>query len=694
MKKIAIAALKGGTGKSTVCAYLGLALIDMGYKVGLIDIDVTGSTIHSALGVPPPPWGLDTAREKIVVPQVNSNCWLLSIASHVGEDFAVIWGNTQHKELTLAREKLGRLKDELTAHIDLKKEGERKDLVETLGNLRRAIDDIISQSKWHFVSELLSEDIVTWPVVVDFMIADLPPSCVTGDTQVYTPQGPIDIANLQPGDKVFSFEGTIGRDGGEQKPKWHFSSAVSIRSVQRIIPNGYDDVYELRTPGRQIHCNARHPFLVIDKRVIAVQADGKKIHSYSLAWKRLSDLRVGEFIIISKKFPSGCCEMPPKNLPRLVGYFLGDGNVHRDKRWKQEYPDRVIFSEPRGGKYRNKYLNIAKDIFSANAYEYDNGFDICSAKMARAFVDLGLEKIALTKTIPQWAFELPNQEKIELIEGFCDADGHRRRRGNMALTTASLDLIKGLHSLSIYSGLRTSNIMKRHSVSSIRSRRLEGDGYSIEIMSPTGPHPSASKGTGIVRFNNGHGITSEYFGIERITSIKYAGVRQVYDLQLDRDSNFIANGIPVHNTSEEMLSFLNQVKDLFGVIIVSQPTQISTIGLQRTIDLLRVRQIPIIGLVSNQDGFLNRHGEIEYQFLSPRVDLEAVAQKSGVPFLISIPQTGDHKRIKPYFSELAKKVLEAKPVILKEVTLTRRLKRKILQGIARKLTSTADEHSS
>ncbi|GAI50852.1 unnamed protein product, partial [marine sediment metagenome] len=79
------------------------------------------------------------------------------------------------------------------------------------------------------------------------------------------------------------------------------------------------------------------------------------------------------------------------------------------------------------------------------------------------------------------------------------------------------------------------------------------------------------------------------------------------------------------STSNEMFSFFDQVKDLFGVVIVSQPTKISTIGLIRTIDLLRVKQIPILGLVANQDGFLNRLGEIEYQFLSPRVDLQKVA---------------------------------------------------------------------
>ena len=139
------------------------------------------------------------------------------------------------------------------------------------------------------------------------------------------------------------------------------------------------------------------------------------------------------------------------------------------------------------------------------------------------------------------------------------------------------------------------------------------------------------------------------------------------------------------STSNEMFAFFDQIKDIFGVVIVSQPTKISTIGLRRTIDLLRVKQIPIIGLVANQDGFQNRHGEIEYQFLSPRVDLTEIARKAGIPFLVSIPQTGSKEKVKPYFSELADKVVSSKPVVLKEVTLVKKLKRKIVKGIVRRL---------
>ena len=304
MKKIAVVALKGGVGKSSMVAGLGLALVEKGYGVGFLDLDVTGSNLYSALGLPESPkWQLDTINKRVVVPEVNGY-WLLSIASYTGEEYAVLWERSHNTELSNIRDRIQKLKDADDHAVN----------VADLEEVRRQIDDILASSKWRFVSELLSDEVVTWPDSLDYQIADLPPS-----------------------------------------------------------------------------------------------------------------------------------------------------------------------------------------------------------------------------------------------------------------------------------------------------------------------------------------------------------------------------------TSNEMFSFFEQAKDLFGVFIVSQPAQMSTIGLLRTIDLLRVRQIPILGLVANQDGFLNNHGEIEYQFLSPRVDLKRVASKAGIPLLASIPQIGNGDLIKPYFSELADKIINAKPVVLKDVTLAKKIKRKVVKGIARRL---------
>ena len=59
----------------------------------------------------------------------------------------------------------------------------------------------------------------------------------------------------------------------------------------------------------------------------------------------------------------------------------------------------------------------------------------------------------------------------------------------------------------------------------------------------------------------------------------------------------------------------------------------------RTIDFLRHKEIPIMGLVM-MDGYRCPHcGKVSHQLLSPKLAMEKVARNCGVPFLISIPQT-------------------------------------------------------
>lgn len=162
MKKVAVVALKGGVGKSSIAAGLGLALVASSQKVGFLDIDITGSNLYSALGLEKSPkWKLDSVNERVIVPEVNGY-WLLSIASFVGEEYAVLWEKSHESELMDARNKIAALSLGST--------------IESLESIRRQIDNILASSKWRFVKELLSPEIVTWPEPLDFLIADLPPS--------------------------------------------------------------------------------------------------------------------------------------------------------------------------------------------------------------------------------------------------------------------------------------------------------------------------------------------------------------------------------------------------------------------------------------------------------------------------------------------------------------------------------------
>ena len=86
---IAVGSGKGGVGKSTVSALLASALNRVGYKVGLLDADVTGPSIPRLLGVTKAPYVLGN---KIQMPESAKGIKVLSVNLLLQDDGApVVW---------------------------------------------------------------------------------------------------------------------------------------------------------------------------------------------------------------------------------------------------------------------------------------------------------------------------------------------------------------------------------------------------------------------------------------------------------------------------------------------------------------------------------------------------------------------------------------------------------------------------
>ena len=86
---IAVAAGKGGVGKSTVAVNLALALSRTGAKVGLLDADVFGPSIPTMLGPPErPPTAAENQR---IVPAIHHGIKVISVGFFVDKDEAVVW---------------------------------------------------------------------------------------------------------------------------------------------------------------------------------------------------------------------------------------------------------------------------------------------------------------------------------------------------------------------------------------------------------------------------------------------------------------------------------------------------------------------------------------------------------------------------------------------------------------------------
>ncbi len=95
---IAVAAGKGGVGKSTVSTNLALALRSYGASVGLLDADIYGPSVPTMLGEPEIPAGNKAGKQ--ITPAVHYGVKVISVGFFVERDGAVVWrGPMIHKLL-------------------------------------------------------------------------------------------------------------------------------------------------------------------------------------------------------------------------------------------------------------------------------------------------------------------------------------------------------------------------------------------------------------------------------------------------------------------------------------------------------------------------------------------------------------------------------------------------------------------
>src|SRR5271169_1018028 len=95
---VAVASGKGGVGKTTVAVNLSLALVQMGYKVGLLDADVYGPNVPIMLGSTAEPMATQQQR---IIPVQAQGLKMISMGLLNPGDKPVIWrGPMLHSVIT------------------------------------------------------------------------------------------------------------------------------------------------------------------------------------------------------------------------------------------------------------------------------------------------------------------------------------------------------------------------------------------------------------------------------------------------------------------------------------------------------------------------------------------------------------------------------------------------------------------
>ncbi|WP_288927272.1 phage terminase large subunit [uncultured Maritimibacter sp.] len=352
--------------------------------------------------------------------------------------------------------------------------------------------------------------------------------CLTGDTQVTMADGSWRrMDELRVGDFVKAYE-----DGN-----------LVDREVLAHVPQGEDDVFEIRTGNHRVRANARHPFLI-------ERANGER------EWVRVRDMKKGDRIVAAGRIDSETPAILNEREAWLLGYMFGDGWVtvrDRVQKGRGQYTtkdgEKRVYAEktyPRRGFVTCVALTHREEENERVAQAFDEVFGIVPkitkygyrrtdvARVGRWFAKHGLIGNAHTKRIPAWVFSEPRAVREAFIRGYLEADGAvfatGRQKGGWTFGSCNEDLIKDVRHLLRGLGYDPTNIAV----------------YRSTIQAPNSPEPTESINAA-VRCRP-WSQTDDEFSAYTIRSIKPAGREEVYDIQVRGAECFLADGLVSHNT--------------------------------------------------------------------------------------------------------------------------------------------------
>ena len=368
-------------------------------------------------------------------------------------------------------------------------------------------------------------------------------NCLSLDSMIMTEDGLKKITEIRLGEKVYAF------DQKAYKPV--------LKKCTGIFDNGVKEVFKVETLRQSIKATGNHPFLVLKR--------GGKGGRNNLIWKTVSKLKTGDEVVTLKKlnmkrkplFMFKLVELgdykvnrinnivlPSTTTPDLMKYlgmYIGDG-------WTRTKKGEVGFAFPEGTKARKIFTTLHKKLFksklrSDQMYVYAN-----SVNLAGFLNGMEIGSGAKNKTVPGWAFTLPEEQKVSLVEGLMLSDGYTIGKSHRYVS-ASPQLLKSLRLLLQTMDYRVGKIHwqeKKKGTKCVKRYLLKDSKYGYICFSEkrkkkTEKYLNQYK-------NQDFLVDNENFKVEKIKSITTCGNEPTLDLRVEGEHNFIADGFVVHNT--------------------------------------------------------------------------------------------------------------------------------------------------
>ncbi len=411
-------------------------------------------------------------------------------------------------------------------------------------------------------------------------------ACLRGDSQVYTPNGMTEIKTVREGELVYAYD---------ERQRKVVTSTVRARKDQ-----GIRHVFRVRAGSYELVGTEDHPFAVYaetlsrkwvaHRSALAMRSEGftrgetaallgvnPKTMSYwashppakyglDVVWKPLEQIEESDLLVtFSAPVPEAegrvvyrhkgklknkvrLPEIIDDRLAWLAGLYLGDG-------WNTGA--RVGFSLMAPDRSRPKLVRILEELFGL-APSQGRQVEINSTAVSGMFHQaLELSGDVHSKRIPSWVFNASLSSVHSFIAGFIESDGHVEKQGFAQISSANRTLMRDLVELCHYRQIHVAGVFKKSKLSILEGRRLSTTEYTISF--PTGvvselplsrsdyldrvvPNPKRIFSGRTLLKTNHKGI-----GIQRVSSILPAGTEPVYDIEVEGNHNYFANGQLVHN---------------------------------------------------------------------------------------------------------------------------------------------------
>lgn len=347
--------------------------------------------------------------------------------------------------------------------------------------------------------------------------------CFKAGTLITTPDGFKPIEEIEVGNEVITGSG-------------------NIKKVEKINTRYTNDTVEIKATGcKPIYTTSEHPFLVRKFR-----RSGNNLIYNDPQWVKASEIKKSDKIaLFSKPFGDKSID---KEVAYIVGRYIGDGWKTSTIRGNCETIKYCICCSYEESEQLERHLDLAniqyyKDNTKRTAQEYSiyttNHNPNDNNELLISIISK-CGKYAYGKYIPNEVFNWDKQSIESFLLGYFDADGYYdSKRQVVKFTTVSELLAQGISSLLLMFGKKANWHIKRNSSSRIEGRDVKV--HTVYELSFLVREP-----------------IRKYYDYDEENNIMWVNVKsvntnidgyEVYNMSVEDDHTYIANGVIVHNCS-------------------------------------------------------------------------------------------------------------------------------------------------